>query len=214
MQTTDPTTEELATTTPEDFPTDRLTFDGLRGAARLHLGKEELLEKIQALPSAPCDHGTLDLIVARTADFGRALPEQARLTSERGLPGDRWGEQSKYGSEFQLAVTRTDFARTIANGQPLELHGDNLFLSLDLSSDNLPILSLVRIGSCLLEVTPQEHNGCKKWVQRFGLAPMRLNMAAEFRKTHLRGIYLRVVEEGDVRVGDSVQVVRRGTADL
>ena len=50
---------------------------------------------------------------------------------------------------------RTDFARVVANGQPLELHGDNLYLSLDLSASNLPIGSRVRVGEALLEVTPK-----------------------------------------------------------
>lgn len=101
-------------------------------------------------------------------------------------------------------------AHLIANGQPLELHGDNLYLSLDLSSENLPLHSLVRAGDALLQVTPVAHNGCKKWVQRFGLAPMQLNLDPAYRHLHLRGIYLRVVSAGRVRVGDRVQVVQRG----
>lgn len=100
----------------------------------------------------------------------------------------------------------------IANGQPLTLHGDNLFVSLDLSDDNLPIGSRIRLGDALLEVTPKAHNGCKKWALRFGLAPMRLNMATHFRPRHLRGIYLRVVEDGECGVGDRVRVVSRSTA--
>jgi MOSC domain-containing protein YiiM len=63
----------------------------------------------------------------------------------------------------------------------------------------------------LAVVTPQAHNGCKKWVQRFGLDAMQLNLAPNYRHLRLRGIYLRVVEEGTVRVGDPVVVVSRAT---
>jgi MOSC domain-containing protein YiiM len=152
------------------------------------------------------------LMVARGPAGERHLPEQALLTVEGGMPGDRWAEQTKYGPDFQLATTRADFAQLIANGQPLELHGDNLFLDLDLSSDNLPTGTRLRAGQALLEVTPIAHNGCKKWVQRFGLVPMQLNLHPDYRELHLRGIYLRVVEDGRVRVGDRVRVVSRGNS--
>ena len=127
------------------------------------------------------------------------------------MPADRWASEGRYGPEFQLATTRSDFARVIANGQPLELHGDNLYLTLDLSSENLPVGSLLRLGEALVQVTPQAHNGCKKWVQRFGLAPMQMNLAPTHRHLHLRGIYLRVVADGRVRKGDEVVVVSRGS---
>ena len=153
---------------------------------------------------------TVDLLVARTPDFGRVLHERARLTVAGGMPGDRFALQTKYGPEAQLATARTDFARVVANGQPLELHGDNLFLSLDLSDDNLPAGSRLRLGDALVEVTPKAHNGCKKWAQRFGLAPMRHNMAPAFKSMHLRGIYLRVVEDGECAVGIRVVVLSRG----
>ena len=205
-----PTKQELLESVAPDYETDRLTFDGLRGDAKLHLAPDELERRLAALPPAPKDRGTLDYLVARTADFGRACPSSVMLSVAGGLEGDRWVAQDKYGPEAQLATARTDFARVIANGQALELHGDNLFLSLDLSTENLPPGSRVRVGPALLEVTPKAHNGCKKWVQRFGLAPMRLNLAPHFADRHLRGIYLRVIEAGVVRVGDEVRVVRRG----
>lgn len=63
----------------------------------------------------------------------------------------------------------------------------------------------------MLQVTPIAHNGCKKWVQRFGLCPMQLNLDAAYRHLHLRGIYLRVLNDGRVRVGDPVRVIQRGS---
>ena len=148
-------------------------------------------------------------MVARGPSGERSLPERVILTRAGGMPGDRWAAQDRYGPEYQLAATRADVARTIANGQALELHGDNLFLWLDLSAENLPTGSLVRLGQALLQVTPQAHNGCKKWVQRFGLAPMQLNLDAAYKAMHLRGIYFRVLEDGRVATGDVAEVVER-----
>jgi hypothetical protein len=207
---TEPTQEQMIEARVGTVDTERLKFVGLRGDPSRHLDRAALEAGIAAL-RAPLDDGSVALMVARGAAGERHLPSEAILTVEGGMPGDRWASQSEYGPDFQLATTRADFARLIANGQALELHGDNLFLDLDLSSDNLPTGTLLRAGEALLRVTPVPHNGCKKWVQRFGLCPMQLNLHPKYRALHLRGIYLRVVEEGRVRVGDRVRVVSRGS---
>jgi MOSC domain-containing protein YiiM len=65
------------------------------------------------------------------------------------------------------------------------------------------------MGSALLEVTPEPHDGCRKFRQRFGGDALRLTASRPLRGQHLRGIYLRVIEEGDVSVGDPIEVVSR-----
>lgn len=203
------TTAALLEAIPGQLDTDSLVFTGLRGDRSRHLNRAALEIALAALPEAPKDAGTLELMVARGRHGERELPEEVILTPEGGMPGDRWVHDKRYGPTFQLATTRVDFARVIANGQPLELHGDNLYLHLDLSSENLPAGSLLQLGQALVQVTPQAHNGCKKWVQRFGLDAMQLNLAPAYRHLHLRGIYLRVLEAGRVRVGDAIVVLTR-----
>ena len=208
----DITTDELLQTDTAHFNTNSLQFVGLRGDPDKHLSRDQLIAGLTALPPAPRDQGQVALLLARGPDGQRTLPESARLTVVGGMPGDRWADSERYGPVYQLATTRIDIARLVANGQPLELHGDNLFLDLDLSTDNLPIGSRVRAGEALLEVTPKAHNGCKKWAQRFGLDALKLNMSPDYRPTHLRGIYFQVVEDGLVRIGDAVTVVHRAPA--
>ncbi|MEN0061409.1 MAG: MOSC domain-containing protein [Myxococcota bacterium] len=205
-----PTKAELISAPPGSVDTQALRFEGLRGDPSRHLDRAELLRRLDALPAAPRDEGTLDRLLARGPDGSRKPLNSAMLTVEGGLPGDRWADSPKYGPDYQLATIRTDYARVVANGQDLALHGDNLFVSLDLSADNLPIGSQLALGDARLEVTPVAHNGCKKWVQRFGLAAMQLHLEAAMRPRNLRGIYLRVVVEGEVKVGDGVRVLRRG----
>jgi hypothetical protein len=208
----EPTKEELQVAEPGSFDTETLAFEGVRGKKAQHLTRAELEAAIARLEPAPRDQGRVVLLVARGPNGERTLHTEALLTENGGMPGDRWVSQDKYGPEYQLATMRADFARVIANGQPLELHGDNLFLELDLSSENLPTGSLVRLGQALLRVTPQAHNGCKKWVQRFGLAPMQMNLDPAHRRVHLRGIYFQVVEAGRVRPGDAAVVLERARA--
>jgi MOSC domain-containing protein YiiM len=102
-----------------------------------------------------------------------------------------------------------DVARLIANGQPLELFGDQLFVELDLSRENLPTGTRVRIGTATVEVSPKPHNGCQKFRSRFGTDALRFVARADLRHRNFRGIYVRVVEDGDVRVNDPVEVIDR-----
>jgi hypothetical protein len=202
--------DSLAGNVDYNVDTETLTFVGLRGDPAKHLKRAALLEALAALPKPPTDEGTVNLLVARGDHGERVLPQSARLTVSLGLEGDRWARQDRYGPGYQLATTQTSFARVVANGQPLELHGDNLFLDLDLSRANLPAGSIVQLGGAITRVTDVAHNGCRKWVQRFGLDATQLNMMPEFQHLRLRGLYLVVVDPGVVAVGDRVVVLERG----
>ena len=87
--------------------------------------------------------------------------------------------------------------------------GDNLFVDLDLSAANLPIGSRLRIGDALVTVTPKAHNGCKKYLARFGADALRFVNEKELRHRNLRGIFLRVTAAGEVKVGDPIVVLER-----
>lgn len=165
--------------------------------------------RLAELPPAPRDLGTLTLIVRRREGGTRELLERVALTPEEGLPGDAWGRRPPLNPEAQLAVIQTDIAELIANGQPLPLFGDNLFLNLDLSRENLPTGSRLRVGAAVLEVTPKPHNGCAKFHARFGAAALRFASHPDRRHLNLRGIYLKVVEGGELAVGDAVMVLSR-----
>ena len=97
----------------------------------------------------------------------------------------------------------------IANGQPLALFGDNLIVDLDLSSANLPIGSRLRIGSATLEVMPFPHDGCDKYRARFGADALRFISEKSRRPRNLRGIYLGVIERGEIAVDDKVEILTR-----
>jgi len=129
------------------------------------------------------------------------------------MPGDRWGRSSRPNPEAQLTVMQRDVAELIANGQPLELFGDNLVLDLDLSNANLPTGSRLRAGGVTLEVTPLPHNGCKKFRARFGLDALQLVSDTAIRHRNLRGVYMKVVEAGEIAPGDNVTVISRGVAE-
>jgi hypothetical protein len=192
----------MASSRTHDFP-------GPKGDESRHLPEDLLLPAFEALPQPPSDRGRVDLIVSRGPDHVRATHEHAELSPERGIPGDAWFRNQPERLETQVAVMRSDVAKLLANGQDLTLFGDNLLLDLDLSTGNLPTGSRLRIGDAELRVTPEPHNGCLQFRQRFGGDALRLTADKRFRDRHLRGIYLQVVKGGAVSVGDAVVVLSR-----
>jgi MOSC domain-containing protein YiiM len=131
------------------------------------------------------------------------------LSAREGMPGDSWSRSDDRTPDSQLTAMEAGVADMIANGQPWSLFGDQLYLDLDLSSENLPVGSSIAVGEAVLEVTRKPHKGCAKYQARFGVDALRLISRADLRPRNLRGIYLRVVTDGLVRVGDSVKVIRR-----
>jgi MOSC domain-containing protein YiiM len=88
------------------------------------------------------------------------------------------------------------------------LAGDQLYVDLDLSTENLPTGTLLRIGDAELEVTAAPHTGCAQFKERFGVEALRLTATPDGRFLRLRGINTRVVRGGEIRPGHRVEVVR------
>lgn len=179
--------------------------------ARYHT-LDHLEQSLAALPEAPRDAGRVAIIVRRGEGGRRELPERVVMTPQSGVPGDAWGRDPQPLLVAQLAVIQLDIVELIANGQPPVLSGDNLYLQLDLSAENLPVGSRLQVGGALMEVTPMAHNGCKKFRARFGPDALQFVSKPELRHRNLRGIYLRVVEAGEIAVGDAVHVTSRNTS--
>ncbi|MEY2409697.1 MAG: hypothetical protein QOF48_2367 [Verrucomicrobiota bacterium] len=174
-----------------------------------HLTLDQLEAGLRALPPAPADLGRLVLIVRRRPDGSRETPDRVRLTPEEGLSDDSWNRRSPRVPDMQLTVMRRGVAELVANGQPLTTFGDNLFVEMDISSASLPIGSMVRMGEAILVVTPHPHDGCSKFKSRFGAAALQFVNAKPTRSWNLRGVYWRVIEAGDAKVGSEIHVVSR-----
>ena len=182
---------------------------GPPGDPSRHLPLAELERRLAALPPAPRDMGILALIVRRRADGVRETPPEVLLSPEEGVPGDRWSRRQPHSPEAQLTAMRRDVADLIANGQPLTVFGDNLFVDLDISAASLPIGTRLRVGQALLEVTPKPHNGCIKFKGRFGEDALSFVQAPATRPQNLRGVYWTVIDPGIASVGAAIRVLSR-----
>ncbi len=85
--------------------------------------------------------------------------------------------------------------------------GDQLFVDLNLSDANLPTGTQLQLGSAVIEITAEPHNGCAKFAARFGQDAARFVNSPAGKELHLRGINARVVESGTVRQGDRITKV-------
>jgi MOSC domain-containing protein YiiM len=90
-----------------------------------------------------------------------------------------------------------------------KLAGDQLFVDLDLSDENLQCGSRLEIGDAIVEITEIPHNGCKKFANRFGVEAVKFVNSPEGKLLHLRGVNAKVVKSGTIKRGDRVEKVRR-----
>ncbi|MDT4954437.1 MAG: hypothetical protein QOJ02_2575 [Acidobacteriota bacterium] len=180
-----------------------------------HLTMEELEAGLDEIRRSPKDEGVLELIVRRPASDEREVLERGELHPGEGLVGDSWSSRGSSrtsdGSshpEMQLNIMNSRVIALVAQAKDRwPLAGDQLFIDLDLSDTNLPAGTKLALGSAVIEVTPQPHTGCKKFVARFGLAAMKFVNSPVGKQHHLRGINARVVQPGVIRVGDEVKKI-------
>lgn len=165
------------------------------------------------LDASPREVGTVDLIVARPADEERTTPESVRLTVEQGVEGDHWvrdcWQTLPDGSSdplVQIAVMNTRFLDFLSGGDRNRWiqAGDQLILDLDLRPENLAPGTRLRLGTAIVEVTPFPHTGCAKFASRYGADALRFMSTPAGLAANLRGVYLRVIENGVVSLGDAV----------
>lgn len=173
-----------------------------------HLDLTTLRAQLSRLPPPPRDQGRVVLLVQREPEEKRRTPELIRLSCKDGVIGDRWSRALLPNPDAQVTVMRADVAHMMRPGQDIACLGDNLFVDLDLSEANLPIGSRLHIGGTICEVTPKPHTGCRKFEVRAGRDARELTRLPELVPLRLRGLHLRVRQEGEIRLGDLIRVER------
>lgn len=175
-----------------------------------HLTMAELEAGLDEILRSPKDAGRLELLVRRPRVGEREVLTEGELHPLEGLVGDGWkgrgSSRTSDGSahpEMQLNVMNARAIALIAQARERwPLAGDQLYLDLDLSGENLPAGTRLALGEAVIEVTAQPHTGCKKFVARFGPEAMQFVNSKVGRALNLRGINARVVQPGIIRVGD------------
>ena len=180
-----------------------------------HPTLEQLEAGLDEIRRSPKDGGVLELIVRRPRVDEREVLQTGELDLAEGLVGDTWKERGSSGTpdgsahpDMQLNIMNSRVVALIAQSpERWPLAGDQLFVDLDLSAENLPPGTRLSLGTAVIEVTDQPHTGCKKFAARFGLDALKFVNSEVGKSLHLRGINAKVVRPGIICAGDVVSVL-------
>ena len=180
-----------------------------------HQTTVELEAGLAEVGRSPQDEGVLELVVARPGVGEREVLEAVELSLGEGLVGDNWrsrrSSRTANGSphpDMQLNVMNARVVALLAQTKSRwPLAGDQLFVDLDLSAENVPPGTRLAIGAAVIELTDQPHTGCGKFVERFGVDAMKFVNSTLGRRLQLRGVNARVAQSGRIQVGDPVTKV-------
>jgi MOSC domain-containing protein YiiM len=180
-----------------------------------HPTLETLEAGVDHIRNSPSDDGILDMIVVRPQKKQRSTPQQCELTSKGGLEGDHWAKgcwkslpDGSPDPSVQITIMNSrclDLITTSKSQWPLA--GDNLIADLDLSVGNLSPGQRLSIGSAILEITDVPHTGCNSFKERFGIESLKFVSTKMGKELRLRGIYAKVVKNGEVQVGDRLKKI-------
>ena len=175
-----------------------------------HVTMEELEAGLDEIRRSPKDEGVLKMIVRRPRSDEREVLDEGELDPGEGLVGDSWKHRVSSRSsnrppnpDTQLNVMNSRVIALVAqDNDRWRLAGDQLFVDLDLSAENLAAGTRLTIGSAVIEVTAPPHTGCKKFAERFGIDAVTFVNSPLGKQLRLRGINAKVVQAGVIRVGD------------
>ncbi|HEX7375458.1 MAG TPA: MOSC domain-containing protein [Pirellulales bacterium] len=178
-----------------------------------HLTTPELEAGLEHILLSPKDGGQVELIVRRPAVDQREEVALAELDPVAGLIGDNWkargDSQSPEGladPDAQITIMNARFIALVAQTRHRwALAGDQLYIDLDLSAENLPAGTRLAIGSAVVEITAAPHTGCQKFKSRFGADAWKFTYWSKHLR--FRGINAKVVQAGTLRVGDLARKV-------
>jgi hypothetical protein len=180
-----------------------------------HLTMAELEAGLETIRQSPTDNGTLELIVRRPQEDQRETLEVGQLDLQTGLMGDNW--QARGSSRMPDKSAHPNMQITLMNSRAIALiagqkkrwplAGDQLYVDLDLSAENLPVGTRLAFGEAVIEITEIPHTGCAKFIARFGLEAQKFVNSPVGKQLHLRGINTRVVKAGAIQVGNLIRKI-------
>jgi hypothetical protein len=180
-----------------------------------YLSMTELESGMDHIRQSPKDNGILKMIVRRPNVDEREVINEGELNTVEGLVGDTWKSRgsshtvdSSPNVNAQITIMNVRSIALLAQDEERwSLAGDQLYIDMDLSDDNISPGTQLTIGSAIIEVSAQPHSGCKKFSSRFGVEAMKFVNSPEGKRLHLRGINTKVIQAGTIRVGDAVRKI-------
>ena len=158
-----------------------------------HLTLADLEAGLDDIRNSPKVQGVLDMIVSRPEEDAREVMALADLDPALGLVGDNWQDRpssrsadGKAHPDMQINMMNSRVIALVAQDKDRwQLAGNQLFVDLDLSAENVPPGTKIAIGSAILA--------------------LKLVSSPTGKELQLRGICAKVVRGGEIRPGDLVK---------
>ncbi|WP_020408055.1 MOSC domain-containing protein [Hahella ganghwensis] len=184
----------------------------------MHLSLKELEDGLDFIKQSPKENGKVEHIVCRPEVGTRRDLEAGELDLKLGLVGDNW--KTRGNRKTPDGAAHPDTQLNLMNSRVIELiaktrdrwklAGDQLYVDLDLSPDNLPPGTELAIGDAIIQVTAEPHLGCKKFMERYGKDATVFVNSKQGKAINLRGVNAKVIKPGHVRTGDVIRKIGLG----
>ena len=176
---------------------------------------QELEAGLGLIKISPKDRGIVELIVCRPGIGKREELSEARLDIYSGLDGDNWLDRGdrhtadkRAHPDMQLNLINSRVIALIAQTRERwQLAGDQFYVDLDLSADNLPPGTLLLVADAVIQVTAEPHLGCSKFTRRYGREATKFVNSKLGKSLNLRGINAKVITAGKVPLGAQINKI-------
>lgn len=165
----------------------------------MHRSFRALTEALEYILGAPESQGHVKMIAVRPEEDQRELLPTGKLDPDLGLVGDNWEARSAARGEInrsnQLTLMNSRVIEHVAGTRDRwALAGDQIYVDMSLSNENLPPGTRLQVGDAIIEVSDQPHTGCNKFASRFGAEALRFVNTGIGRESRFRGINTFVVQ--------------------
>jgi len=169
----------------------------------------------RALPdvlAAPKTDAPISLLCIRSDYNQRHYPDRISMTRAGGVAGDF--EMSQPWLELADGIADPRIQVSILPKRVLDLvwldrekqahPGDTIIADLDMSHDNLPAGSLIRVGTAVLCVSDIWNEGCVKWKVRYGRDAYKWASNPAHEVHRLRGVLCSIEQDGEATLSDTI----------
>lgn len=179
-----------------------------------HVTSDALTAALPGVLSAPKTGSAVEFLCFRPGFGERRFVDDLTLTQQHGIPGERWGTSPWLklpdGSGhpgIQISILPRRVLDLVWRDRETVVHpGDTFVSDLDMTETNLPAGQLLAVGTAVLRVSEVWNDACAKWKVRYGAAAY--DWVRAHKVLRLRGVLCSIVEDGVIRLGDAVEVLR------
>jgi len=177
-----------------------------------YVTREELDRALPDVPVASKNGTKVEMMCSRPDRIQREFPEVLKFTVDGGIEGDYEMDKpwlklpdGSPDPRIQVSIISRRMLDLVRLDRENTTHpGDAIATDLDMTHENLPVGSRLKVGTAVVEISDVWNDGCAKWKVRMDRPANDWISAPEHESLRLRGIYCRIVGDGEVWLNDTI----------